>query len=68
MKAVILVGGSSKGTRFRPLSLELPKPLFPIGDKPMIEHHIEACTKYVHSPSRFCSLMHKIPLHALAYS
>ena len=31
------------GTRFRPLSLEIPKPLFPVGGQPMIEHHIEAC-------------------------
>jgi len=28
-KGVILVGGPSKGTRFRPLSLDVPKPLFP---------------------------------------
>eukprot|EP00871_Galdieria_phlegrea_P004911 jgi/Galph1/5420/GphlegSOOS_G4009.1 len=44
-KAIILVGGASKGTRFRPLSLDLPKPLFPLGGKPMIEHHIEACAR-----------------------
>ncbi|KRX96645.1 Mannose-1-phosphate guanyltransferase alpha-B [Trichinella pseudospiralis] len=29
-KAVILIGGPQKGTRFRPLSLDCPKPLFPI--------------------------------------
>lgn len=34
-----------KGTRFRPLSLELPKPLFPIGGFPVVYHHIEACKK-----------------------
>lgn len=34
-----------KGTRFRPLSLDLPKPLFPVAGFPMIYHHIEACTK-----------------------
>lgn len=45
MKAVILVGGPRKGTRFRPLSLDLPKPLFPIAGKPMIYHHIEACAQ-----------------------
>lgn len=45
IKAVILIGGPMKGTRFRPLSLELPKPLFPIGGFPVIYHHIEACTK-----------------------
>lgn len=33
------------GTRFRPLSLELPKPLFPVAGYPIIHHHIEACSK-----------------------
>ncbi|KAK3082846.1 hypothetical protein FSP39_006934 [Pinctada imbricata] len=32
-------------TRFRPLSLELPKPLFPVAGLPIIYHHIEACSK-----------------------
>ncbi|MFH4984677.1 hypothetical protein AB6A40_011386, partial [Gnathostoma spinigerum] len=41
LKAAILVGGAQKGTRFRPLSLQLPKPLFPIAGVPLIEHHIE---------------------------
>nr|CAD7577875.1 unnamed protein product [Timema californicum] len=31
------------GTRFRPLSLDIPKPLFPVAGLPMIQHHIEAC-------------------------
>ncbi|KAF6772748.1 hypothetical protein AHF37_07750 [Paragonimus kellicotti] len=31
--------------RFRPLSLDLPKPLFPIGGFPVIYHHIEAFVK-----------------------
>lgn len=43
LKAVILIGGPQKGTRFRPLSLELPKPLFPVAGFPIIYHHIEAC-------------------------
>nr|XP_039247506.1 mannose-1-phosphate guanyltransferase alpha-A-like [Styela clava] len=42
-KAVILIGGPDKGTRFRPLSLNQPKPLFPVAGVPMIQHHIEAC-------------------------
>ena len=29
IRCVILVGGPSKGTRFRPLSFDIPKPLFP---------------------------------------
>eukprot|EP01100_Stratorugosa_tubuloviscum_P005032 TRINITY_DN2289_c0_g1_i1.p1 TRINITY_DN2289_c0_g1~~TRINITY_DN2289_c0_g1_i1.p1 ORF type:complete len:445 (-),score=194.49 TRINITY_DN2289_c0_g1_i1:83-1372(-) len=43
LKAVLLIGGPSKGTRFRPLSLELPKPLFPIAGHPILYHHIKAC-------------------------
>ncbi|KAL8140744.1 hypothetical protein V2J09_006765 [Rumex salicifolius] len=34
--AVIMVGGPTKGTRFRPLSLNIPKPLFPLAGQPMI--------------------------------
>lgn len=45
LKAVILIGGPLKGTRFRPLSLDSPKPLFPVAGLPMIQHHIEACTR-----------------------
>lgn len=45
IKAVILIGGPLKGTRFRPLSLDIPKPLFPVAGLPMIQHHIEACVK-----------------------
>lgn len=33
------------GTRFRPLSLDLPKPLFPIAGRSIIQHHIEACVQ-----------------------
>ena len=39
---VICVGGPTKGTRFRPLSMYVPKPLFPIGGRPMVEHAIRA--------------------------
>ena len=35
MKAVILAGG--KGSRLRPYTLSLPKPLMPVGDKPIME-------------------------------
>ncbi|KAF2494812.1 nucleotide-diphospho-sugar transferase [Lophium mytilinum] len=44
-KAVILVGGPSRGTRFRPLSMELPKPLFPVAGHPIIEHCLVAVAK-----------------------
>lgn len=45
LKALILIGGPLKGTRFRPLSLDIPKPLFPVAGLPMIQHHIEACVR-----------------------
>ncbi|KAJ3015162.1 Proteasome subunit alpha type-2 [Thoreauomyces humboldtii] len=45
LKGVILVGGPSTGTRFRPLSLDCPKPLFPIAGRPMIHHHISALAR-----------------------
>lgn len=44
-KAVILIGGPQKGTRFRPLSFDIPKPLFPVAGVPTIQHLIEACVK-----------------------
>ncbi|CAF0795913.1 unnamed protein product [Didymodactylos carnosus] len=45
LKAVILIGGPQKGTRFRPLSLEMPKHLFPVAGYPIIHHLIESCIK-----------------------
>ncbi|CEG83031.1 Putative Mannose-1-phosphate guanylyltransferase [Rhizopus microsporus] len=44
-KAVILVGGPSRGTRFRPLSLDVPKPLFPVAGAPLVHHHLSALSK-----------------------
>ncbi|EEY23954.1 mannose-1-phosphate guanyltransferase [Verticillium alfalfae VaMs.102] len=41
-KAVILVGGPSRGTRFRPLSLDVPKPLFDVAGHPIIWHCLAA--------------------------
>ncbi|CAN0900710.1 Mannose-1-phosphate guanyltransferase alpha [Linum grandiflorum] len=43
--AVIMVGGPTKGTRFRPLSFNIPKPLFPLAGQPMVHHPISACKK-----------------------
>ncbi|ORZ00931.1 nucleotide-diphospho-sugar transferase [Syncephalastrum racemosum] len=45
VKAVILVGGPSRATRFRPLSLDVPKPLFPVAGAPIVSHHIAALSK-----------------------
>jgi NDP-sugar pyrophosphorylase family protein len=39
MKAVILAGG--EGTRLRPLTLTLPKPVVPVVDRPLLRHQID---------------------------
>ena len=38
MRAVILAGGM--GTRLRPYTTIIPKPLVPVGDRPILEHII----------------------------
>jgi len=43
MKALILVGGF--GTRLRPLTFTVPKPLVDFGDKPILCHQVEALAK-----------------------
>jgi len=40
MKALILIGGF--GTRLRPLTLSVPKPLVDFANKPVLCHQIEA--------------------------
>ena len=39
MKAVILAGGL--GTRLQPYTTFLPKPMLPLGEKPLLEHLID---------------------------
>ncbi|HWB70652.1 MAG TPA: NDP-sugar synthase [Egibacteraceae bacterium] len=44
VQAVILAGG--KGTRLRPVTVDLPKPLVPIANRPLVLHqlrHLAAC-------------------------
>ena len=43
MKAVILAGGL--GTRLRPYTKSLPKPMLPLGGKPILEYEIEWARK-----------------------
>ena len=39
MKAVVLVGG--EGTRLRPLTETVPKPLLPLVDRPILDHVLD---------------------------
>jgi mannose-1-phosphate guanylyltransferase/phosphomannomutase len=43
MKAVIMAGG--EGTRLRPLTANQPKPMLPLGNRPMMEHIV----RHVHN-------------------
>ena len=41
--AILMAGG--KGERLRPLTLSTPKPLLPLGDRPVIDHNIDALAR-----------------------
>lgn len=43
-KAVILAGG--RGTRMRPFTYEVPKPMIPVQGKPLLQHIVELLRKY----------------------
>jgi NDP-sugar pyrophosphorylase family protein len=43
-RAIILAGG--KGTRMRPFTYEMPKPMIPVQGKPLLQHIIELIRKY----------------------
>lgn len=44
MQAVILVGG--QGTRLRPLTLTVPKPMLPLVNRPFLEFQINLCKRH----------------------
>jgi len=44
LKAVILVGG--EGTRLRPLTFDMPKPMVPVLNRPFLEHTIAYLKKF----------------------
>src|SRR3954447_12343237 len=43
MRAVVLAGGM--GTRLRPYTTVIPKPLVPVGDRPVLEHIIRSLSR-----------------------
>jgi mannose-1-phosphate guanylyltransferase / phosphomannomutase len=44
VKAVIMAGG--EGTRLRPLTSNLPKPMMPLANKPMMEHVVDLLRRH----------------------
>ncbi|MBU1319802.1 MAG: NTP transferase domain-containing protein [candidate division Zixibacteria bacterium] len=57
MKAIIMAGGF--GTRLRPLTLGLPKPMVPMANRPMMEHIVTLLKK--HGFGRILSLLYFQP-------
>ncbi|MCR4275179.1 MAG: nucleotidyltransferase family protein [Candidatus Wolfebacteria bacterium] len=57
MQALILCAG--RGTRLRPLTDMIPKPMVPINGKPLLEHHIEQFKK--HGVKEFLINLHYLP-------
>ncbi len=57
MKAIIMAGGF--GTRLRPLSINIPKPMVPICNLPMMEHVVELLKK--HGITEMTSLLYFQP-------
>ena len=52
MQVVIFCGG--KGTRLRPYTEDLPKPMIPIGDKPILWHIMKIYSQYGHKDFILC--------------
>ena len=48
MKAVIMAGGF--GTRLRPITAHLPKPMVPVGNLPIMEHNVRLHVESVEVP------------------
>lgn len=57
MRAVLMAGGS--GTRLRPLTCDLPKPMVPILNRPIAEHIINLLKR--HSITEIIATLHYLP-------
>jgi mannose-1-phosphate guanylyltransferase/phosphomannomutase len=57
MRAVLMAGGS--GTRLRPLTCDLPKPMVPILNRPIAEHIINLLKR--HSITEVIATLHYLP-------
>jgi mannose-1-phosphate guanylyltransferase/phosphomannomutase len=57
MHGVILAGGF--GTRLRPLTIDLPKPMAPVVNQPMMEHVVRLARK--HGFTDLLSMLHYSP-------
>lgn len=57
MKAVIMAGG--EGTRLRPVTLGLPKPMVPLFDKPVMEHIVALLKR--HGVTDICVTLQYMP-------
>ena len=56
MKAVIMAGGF--GTRIQPLTINLPKPMIPVGNRPILWHLMKYYAHWGHKDFILC-LGHK---------
>ncbi|MFA7145474.1 MAG: nucleotidyltransferase family protein [Candidatus Riflebacteria bacterium] len=57
MKAVIMAGGF--GTRLRPVTCNIPKPMAPLANVPMMEHIVNLLKQY--GFDRICSILYFQP-------
>lgn len=62
-KAVIMAGGF--GTRLRPLTMSIPKPMVPLANRPMMGHIVELLKK--HGIRDVVSLLYFQPEHITSY-
>lgn len=63
MKALIMAGGF--GTRLRPLTAHLPKPMVPVGNVPIMEHTVHLLRR--HGFTDLLVLLYFLPEAILGY-